>query len=289
MSEGRVDDGLAVARHWLQVRRPERALDALATGGPEVLGPRGLAVRSAALLQLDRDDEAADAARRGLAAAPDDVGLLRLLALAERRRDRLGEAERALLAALRQEPSDAWLLADYAQVLAMAGQGPKARAVVDRALALAPGDVAVLRAAALVALHDGRDADAARYGDAALAADPDDAGAHAARGSAAAVRGDVSGAQRHLHRAAAQVGDSDLRAAAREASYLAHPLMVPLRPVVRWGPARVWLFGMALLVLSATLLPPAVGGPLLLAWFAFVVYTWVVPPLLRRWLRRGHR
>ena len=71
-----------------------------------------------------------------------------------------------------------------------------------------------------------------------------------------------------------------------EAKLINHPLMLPLRPFARLNPLVVWIGAVAIIYG----LRIAGLGPLSFAfamiWLGFCVYSWVVPPLVRRWLNR---
>src|SRR5262249_14300623 len=131
---------LALARRYLELRRPQQALAAVG----ESLDADAWAVRAQALLDLGRADDAAEAARRGLAEAPDDVPLLDLLGLAEKRRGDVAAAERAFLAALARWPEHPTLLAHYAHLLLQAGHLPRARELIAEAERIAPEEPEVL-------------------------------------------------------------------------------------------------------------------------------------------------
>ena len=73
--------------------------------------------------------------------------------------------------------------------------------------------------------------------------------------------------------------------AAREATYLAHPLMIPLWPIMRFGRWPVWAFGVITCWLLTATVPPA-GGVAFLVWLVYVAYTWIVPRLLLQWIAR---
>ena len=133
----------------------------------------------------------------------------------------------------------------------------------------------------------GKDKDMHRHSKEELAADPDDPAARALHGSASMLTGDASSGYRSLAAAAAaHPGDKDLRAAARQARLANHPLMRPLRPFQRFNPLVVWVGAVAVIygLRAAGLGPLATVAAI--AWFAFCVYSWVAPPLLRRWLNR---
>lgn len=233
---------------------------------------------------------AEDAARRGLELAPDYPGLLVVYADAARERDDLAAAERALLAALRLVPDDPVVLARYAVVLASAGNTSKARRVLDRAESTSPADRAVIRARALVAFVDGDDrrseADARRL----VADDPQDDSAHFVLAVALCERRRYDGAAARFRSAAAlDPGDADYVEAARELRYLRHPLLVPLRPIQRFGLAGSWFaLVMGFLAAQLTGLWP-VALVIAAVWLVVCVYSWIVPPALRAWLRRQGR
>ena len=78
------DGTVFLARHYVDIDRPQDALGALGrVTGQALEEPEYWAVRAHALLQLDRPDESAEAARRGLETDPEDIVLLVLLALVE--------------------------------------------------------------------------------------------------------------------------------------------------------------------------------------------------------------
>jgi predicted Zn-dependent protease len=83
------EDTIHLARHYVEIDRPQAALDALARAkGEELDDPEHWAIRGEALLGLGRPDESADAARRGLELDPEDIELLDVLAVSELRRER---------------------------------------------------------------------------------------------------------------------------------------------------------------------------------------------------------
>ncbi|HEX8205028.1 MAG TPA: tetratricopeptide repeat protein, partial [Solirubrobacteraceae bacterium] len=101
---------LSVARRFIEIGRPERALDALdrAGAGPEDEEAWGL--RAWALAGLERWDDAARVIGDLLADDPEDVQMLALLSAVEEERGDLAAAERAVLSALRLETESAYLL-----------------------------------------------------------------------------------------------------------------------------------------------------------------------------------
>ena len=62
--------------------------------------------------------------------------------------------------------------------------------------------------------------------------------------------------------------------------------MRPLRPFARFNPLVVWIGAVAIIYgLRIAGLAP-LSFAFAMAWLAFCVYSWVVPPLVRRWINR---
>lgn len=279
---------LQMAAHWLQIGRPERVLDELqGLSGDAAVDYRAYLFRGAALHSLDRNAEAVDVLRDGLALHGPFPAMLHVLGAALRSEGRLPEAEAAFLQGLSLDPNDPDLLIGYAHVCLAAGQAEKAGALVERAASQAPESAAVSAALAQVAFALGKDREMYRHSTEALSHDPEDPNARALHGTASMLTGDARGGYDSLRTAAAsQPGDEDLRAAAREAKLYNHPLMVPLRPFARFNPLVVWIGAVAIIYG----LRVAGLGPLSFAfamfWLGFCIYSWVVPPLVRRWINR---
>ena len=75
------DRNLAVARHYLDIEQPRRALEVLDRREHDVGDAEYWRLRATALIAVDRYREALDAAARGLDLDPGDVGLLLVSAL----------------------------------------------------------------------------------------------------------------------------------------------------------------------------------------------------------------
>lgn len=282
---------LAAAARYLEIGQPERTLELLAgSAGDGLEGEVFWLLRSQALYELDRYAEASEAARAGLARSPDSSGMLYLLSNAEAERGNLAGAEEALLAALRIAPDSAEYLARYGVLVARGGQFDKAERLLQRAAALEPDSADVARARAICAFLRGDDRAMARESKAYLASRPDDQYAHYLVGQALLQRRDLGGADRHL-RAAARINPSnhEIVAEARDVVWRTHPLLWPLRPFVRLGTLKVWLGFVASVLALQALGLSAVAGVLAILYVLMCVYSWVVPPLLRRWLRWRNR
>ncbi len=291
MSEHTAHEQTAHVRHLLEIERPEQALllvEQLLRDEPGAVELHEL--RAAALLDLDREEETVTAARAGLELAPESIALLDLLALAQRGLGRLGEAEEALLAGLRLEPENPILLSHYALVLAEGGAEQKALSTHARAAAIAPNDVEVMRARVLLDYLLGRDGDARKRGQELLAEAPADTVAHSILGNVASSRGYTTAARRHFEEAARQdFTDQELAEVALEARALAHPLMWPLWPLYRLGVLKFWVLGVGGIFLLGAVAPTPVAVAWIVAYLFVVAYSWVAPPLIRRWVFRGRR
>jgi tetratricopeptide (TPR) repeat protein len=273
-----------LARHYLQVDQPLRALEALGRAqGDELDDPDVWALRGWALLDLDRHDEAAAVASDALGRWPGDVDFLRLLALAEAHRDHLAEAEAAVLAALRSEPDDSHLLCTYAQALMRGGQLGKAAEVLELAERADPDDVLVVRMRVNLAHLRGRDDEARTHAEALLARDADDPQGQATLGGLDLEKVRLRSAQQRFGTAIRHDPSSaEIARAARSASVLRSPLAWPLLPFERFGPGPTWVAAIVLIVgLRAAGLDVA-ATVAALVWIALCVYSWIAGPLLAR-------
>jgi tetratricopeptide (TPR) repeat protein len=279
---------LRMAGHWLQVGRPERTLDELqGLSGDATLDYRAYLFRGAALHALDRNAEAIDVLRDGLAHHGPFLPMLHVLGSSLRSEGLLPEAEAVFLQGLSLDPNDPDLLIGYAHVCLAAGQAQKAGALVERAASHAPESVAVSAARAQVAFALGQDRDMHRHSSEALSYDPENPQARALHGTASMLTGDARSGYASLRSAAAaQPGDADLRDAARAARLVNHPLMLPLRPFARFNPMVVWIGAVAIIYGLRIAGLGTLSFAFAMIWLVFCVYSWVVPPLVRRWINR---
>src|SRR5215210_709887 len=156
-------NNLALARHYLQIDQPARALEVLERRQNDLHDPDYWLLRASALVDVDRHDDAITAAARGLDLDPDDGALLRVNAMAQTGVGDVAAAERSLLAALRLDPEDPALLSQYALLVARAGQLEKARRLLEEAERLEPLAPAVTYARGVVAYLSGDDDEATRH------------------------------------------------------------------------------------------------------------------------------
>jgi predicted Zn-dependent protease len=279
----------ARASHYLEVDRPESALDELANlGGGALEEAEFWELQAQALLDLERFEQAQTAAREGLRRDADSLALLALAAAAEARLGSLDESERHLLAALRLEPESTFLLAAYADILMQGGATEKAARVLERADRIDADDPAVIRARITLAYVTNNDREAERHSRRLLAEiDPEDPYGHAMLGAQATNRGAFGRASEHFDTAARyDLSNEDVVALAREGRVHAHPLFWPLWPIQRFGPAKLWVAAIGTFALLNAAGLDDVLIVLLPIYLLWIAYTWIVPPLARRWLGR---
>jgi tetratricopeptide (TPR) repeat protein len=283
--------GLARAQALLAAHRPEEALTELATLPPvEAIGRPAALLRCYALMGLDRWPEAGIAARAGLAENGPDPDLLYVLGRAEQAAGHLEVAERALLDGLAMAPHDVDLLCGYAELCAANNQSDKAAKLVARAQAEDPESARVFAARIQVAHARGDDRAAQRIAQEFVAVHPENPAAHGMLGGMSAVRGQIDPAYAGMRQAAASApGEQGYAESAMELRIAKHPLMLPVRPVIRFGPLKTWVAAIVLIYGLRLLGLPALSFAAALIWLVLCVYSWVVPPLLRRWMLRHWR
>jgi tetratricopeptide (TPR) repeat protein len=157
---------------------------------------------------------------------------------------------------------------------------------VEEASRIAPDLNMVLKTRAQLAYLRGDHKAATVDGQRLLGLTPEDVEAHYLVGHMLAREGDYQAAARHLHTAARHEPDNEeYVSSARWGRYGAHPLLLPLWPVRRFGQVRVWLGSLAIIVLAGALGMETLAGILLIVYLFYCIYTWVVPPLIQSWLK----
>lgn len=280
---------LDLARHYIEIGRPDRALEQLEVAtGAALEDPEFWWLQALAQTEREEHDLAAKAAREGLKRAPEDERLLVALAMIELERKNLAAAERAILAALELDPQDPHLLTSYARVVARGGQLDKADALVNEAAKIDPHEPDITRMRAFLAYLRGRDRQAGRHAEELLAVDPEDAAAHRMRGVAMLQQGDMRGASKSLATAVSDdPTDHDLAAVTRQARASLHPLLWPMLPFHRLGVAGSWVAAMVTIFGMRALGLETAAGVAALVWLALVIYSWTIAPVLMKRLGSG--
>jgi predicted Zn-dependent protease len=274
-------------------------------------------------LDVGRTDLARRSLTPALAARPDDAGLLLLAARIEdaagngpeARRlvgevlardpgswrgrllhyqqlledDRHADAEQVILGLLREDPSNPPLIALYARLMLEALQLEKARALTDEALRLDPDDSHAQLLDALLHTVEGDDERASERVARQIARDPE--AMHVARTAVVVFASgkrpkDALEIARCVLRA--EPGDRALVNAIVSLRTQTHPLLLPYWPLQRWGwTASAVLWGVGIVgVRACYAISPRAGVIFTAVWLAYVVGSWVLPPLLRWHLRR---
>jgi predicted Zn-dependent protease len=283
-------NALALSRLYLEMGQPQQALEALGrVSTDQIEEPFFWLLQAQAYYDMDRLESAKQAVRQGLNRAPEHPFLLLLLTNCESKLGNLAAAERAILAALHRDPEDPTLLCRYALLLAKGDQLDKAEALVARASQYAPEDASIRSAEALLAYLRGDDRRAMDASLEALEKDPESIYHRQMLGGLLMEQGQVQVADRYLRAAArSDPGRRGVVEAARVSRQYAHWLLWPLRPLYRWGAARVWIVCVGSLFILDFIGLSQIAGPLTIAWIGYCVYSWVVPPLVKWWLKRRY-
>jgi len=222
--------------------------------------------------------------------APSHVGARLLLFIAEMESGQLPQAELLILDLLREAPQQAELYAHYARLMLRALNFDKASRLADESLRLAPNGDSGLRARALCDLVlQGQKMDSAALGR-LVAGDPHDL--HTMRLVVIALV--QAGRQREAHKLAqallrAEPADAGLLQLVQALRSNTHWSMWPLWPLQRWGwggSIGLWLVMLVGLRVLDRVAPQLSGAATLLL-LAYVAYSWIWPPLFRRWMQRG--
>jgi len=283
---------------------------------------RGLRHEAEALLERRRYAQARNVLARGLARAPDDAHLQYLGAFVDYAQGNLDaalqsvqailgrdpghfgarslaahvhvarrefrEAEAVLIALLRDYPEAAPLYADYAEVMLATLNLDKAVALAREGLRHEPDSPSCLQVIAVAELIEGRNGADAEHLGRLLRLHPDRLHTLTTLVLALDDRGDHRGAlrlARELLRS--QPDDPHLVELVRALQRQTHWSMLPLYPMQRWGwggAIGVTVAGMLGLRLLEGRLPDALYGAVSLLWLAYVIYSWVWPSILRRFV-----
>ncbi|MEM7111987.1 MAG: tetratricopeptide repeat protein [Chloroflexota bacterium] len=245
-------------------------------------------IRAQAFHELDKYRDGRSAAQKGLALSPNNPTLLYVLANCEAGLDNLAAAEKAILAILRNNPENVQALCRYAIFVLKAQQREKAEKLIERAAQINPEHPTIARMQTLLAYVDADDKRAANLSREVIAQDPDDLYGHRMLGHSLAAQGRVRDSKQHFDQAARMDPMNDgVTDAARHSRYQNHWLMWPLRLIQRVGRIQIWLGFIVLYFGLRALGQTQLLGIIAISYLVLVIYSWVVPPLLRRWLQRS--
>lgn len=256
------------------------------------------ALLSYCLAERGRLDEATDEARAAIGLDPELAHAHFTLAHTLRERNRHDEAASAILEAIRLEPENATYHGCLAGIRLAQGRWQEALHAADQGLACDPESTfcANLRAMALTKL--GRRAEAGRTIRGALERDPEDDLSHATQGWALLHEGRPDPAIEHFKEALRLDPESELARSglveALKARYAIYGLMLKyflwmgrLSSGARWGVLIGLFVGVRVLRQIGRLHPSILPFvmPIVIAYAAFAVMTWLADPLFNLVLR----
>lgn len=248
-------------------------------------------LHSAATLDYHNDDYegALHTLRQLLGRTPRHLNGRYLLVGVHEAREEWPEAEAVLLDLLRDYPESSMLYARYAMLMYRTQQIDKARELAREALRLNPEDEGALAATMIGDLIDGRKGDESNSLAALMLKHPEDMVTARLLIVHLIKRGRYWSAKRiAVELLKARPDSREALALVVEIEALCHWSMVPLWPLNRWGIAAtigLWLGWMLVYKLLRNY-APQVSEPAAIFLLGFCVYSWVYPPLLRRWLKR---
>jgi predicted Zn-dependent protease len=203
---------------------------------------------------------------------------------------KLAEAESVILDLLRQYPEHPPYYGRYAELMIHAMQLVKARALAQEGLKYDPDDANCLTALALCDFIEQPGAAAAHSLQQLLVRHPQSQRTLALVAFALNDRGDQKGAFRIAQELVrAQPDNPEFVRLAMELKAATHWTMLPLWPMMRWGWAAsvgLWVTGIVAVQVMARI-NPAVAGILVIVIVLYAIYSWIWPPILRRWIARS--
>jgi tetratricopeptide (TPR) repeat protein len=235
----------------------------------------------------DNNEAALSIAQQVLAQDPENADARELLFDALKDEGRLPEAERIIIDLLKDYPEHAPFYGEYAMLMYQAMHLKKARALAEEGMKYDPDELNCMYVRLLCDFIDKRKNSETHSLQQLLARYPD-----AMQTMVSLVLVLV---KRGRFRAALQVSQELLRAEPHNKDVLdivldlkaaAHWTMLPLWPLQRWGYVAsfiIWLGGIVVFSIVVRYDEEA-GGSLILALIVYVIYSWVWPPIVRRWI-----
>lgn len=253
---------------------------------PDDFGNHWLAGRIA--LDLEDYDAAHSSVARALELQPSSIHARLLMFSVQRNSEQFPEAEQTILGLLRDNPDDGQLFGCYAELMLRTLHLDKAGALAAEALRLDPAESQARTVSLLVRIIEGDREGAVEELEKLVRDDPDTL--QAAWGIIAVLQSE------HRYGEALDVmrgilhsipDDGSIVEAMVELRAASHWSVVPLWPLNRYdwlGSGMLWAFAVGSFMLSRVYAPD-LTGPLVTIYLVYVVYSWIWPPLLKRWLR----
>lgn len=283
-----VDDTLAKAEHLLQVGRTKHARALLGQRlRQEPNDHLALYYLARAAVMEGELSEARDLLERSLGSNPYAAGPRALLFHVDFEQSKYEAAERLVISLIRDNPRDAAYLAMYAKLMLFTGHLPKAEQLAAEAIKIEPKHVEARRVMVLLNTVTGKHRAATETIGALVAEDPQNAALAHTLFYVLVSRGQLEVAER-LGQDLLRLDPSNraLVKALVDLRVVSHPMGLPLYPFRKWGwigSAALWaavIFGCQVLERYNQPLATAI----LLTYCFIALYSWVYPPLMRRWL-----
>lgn len=198
------------------------------------------------------------------------------------------EAERVWIDLLRDYPQSAACFAGYGELMLKTLNLEKARRLAQEGLRQSPEHADCLYLAAMIDLIRGRGGAESEHLQRMLREHPEHARSALALVVALTAKGNDRGAFRIAQELLRNQPDSrHLLTLVRNLKARTHWTMLPLYPMRRWGwTAAIVISLLAIVGLSMgeRVLPPPILEALTWIWLGYVIYSWIWPRLLRRYL-----
>jgi tetratricopeptide (TPR) repeat protein len=270
-------------------RRYDAASALLATGLAQYPDHSDLLYQSALIdSQIERKERALETVQQVLLHDPDHFAGRVLLAQLYEDDNQLAKAELVLIDLLREYPEQAWLYAKYSLLMYRALHIKKARALAEEALRLDPDCENALIAHMLGNMIEGRsEAAKATLGE-LMEKHPENISTAYMLIAHLNERGKYAAAKRIAIEVLQRDPNSrDTLDMVMNMDHRTHWTMLPLYPLIRWGWTGSIVFYVATVLLLSTIRKhaPEYAGTATIILLVYVVYSWVYPPLLERWLK----
>lgn len=284
-----VDDVLVKADHLLQIGRTKHARALLAQHLRQEPGDHVALYYLARAAVIDQEPrEARELLQRSLALHPHARGPRALLFHVEFEESQYEPAEQLVISLIRDNPREPDYLAMYAKLMLFTGHVTKAEQLTAEAMKLDPQHVEARRVMVLLDVVSGKHHSASETIGTLIAEDPQNAALAHTLFYVLVSRGQLEAAERLGQELLRLTPDNPtLVNALVELRVISHPMGLPLYPFRKWGwlgSAGLWIgviFGCRLLERYNQPLATAI----LFTYVFVALYSWVYPPIMRRWLR----
>jgi tetratricopeptide (TPR) repeat protein len=284
-----LDEILESAAEFLEKGQPEKAVEVLERSPVSSMeSPQFWHLRGAALFDLGRFEEAAEAYDALMQLRPERPEPLVWAAESLLRLNRFGSAEKYLLRGLRSFPDSLHLLDLYCETVARAGQLEKARALAARIKELHPVADSAYRLQVLIEFMAGDDNGLLEAEQARLMGVPDSPARSLAIGVSLLEGGRVTAARSWILDALDR--DAELRKRAPElvalVQTLGSPLLFANRLVDRYGRWLPWSVGIVIFI-GLQFVHTELAAGFVALFGLFLILSWVAPTLVFRLSRAG--